>query len=1692
MTNKQNQPMENKKNLKKLFYQGLIVALAIASMFIFQYQNFAQKDLKTDIFDVNSPMVMADPPDNSTLPGNFSTFAVKLKNYVNLSTLNAVNFKLTDKNGQYVESSIWFEHMSKTIYLQPWNILPTPESTNAFNLNLSADLKDIYGNSIGPATIRYVVKNAPDNTPPVVLWTSPGNGDSSVNPNSRGYILVGFNKAMNPDLDRTGTWTSTATLPPYPLTSYEPDIHAMRIDFFDPLPPNTVIPITLQSNLIKDASGNAMQQNYTFTFTTGPYDAPANLTAGIDFKKSGFEVFFNKPIQKETAINPTMYTLVCDANQINISNASFDYLIKEKKLLVGNLNLAENSRCAVTFSADFWSLDGYGFDPDARTVTGNQTRIATAGKDYYNRRATEASWFRWKSCTSCKGIIDNDAKFFYPTEAVPMSKMAGDITSYTFSLMLSKAHRNGDIIKLTLPGFDVHSATIPSVPINKNITTGNTKVVTFSNIKNNPDTGTIELTLNIANGVTIGENGAYLKFMIANIGNPLIASDSYAGQWKSASSQGGFTIEGPHLFSPITVQKKGNGQITVRVLNEDTGAGINGIPLVFKGAAIGAKKFVTDSTGAVIFTNIAVPEDITKSNYVRVYLDEGQIPANFSPQSAKSLSFNLNASTPAATGNLLLKAASTLQIRGTITHPGSLGGTQVHVWTGGSASIKKTLTLSGSGATNFTIYPPKEGDYQVGISNFVDFNGEGRERTNMITPVPISLFVTSATSPVNVNFSLLQATQSITGILQNNEGKPIPNGRISITSEHENNNVWLSDTTITNTDGTYSIGAIPGNFVMEAYRQGFSYRTKKAVTVKTNDTIITMDFVLKEPTIAVGGMVKDMNGLGIKDANVSCINAKGDTSDAQTDQQGQYNLYVDSGESSCRALTAAKGYVDAIKKRSITGPVTNFDFSEDGAVQFSAIVGKLLITENQPANNVLVTAIKYNSQKIIGQEYSTRTELDGKFNLRVATNNPGETYKVIYINESGISEAANKVTVGPNITDLGAIVYPRQNIVTFSAANIPASVNELTLNLYSANTQSVNFGVIGVFNGRASEKVKLPNGNYRLEAIIQGLGKKILEFSLTGGDTSINIDFADTVLTTLTVQVNDSIAKTPLEDVFVEAVGNNNGLFASAKTNTNGQATLQIAPGTYTIRASKKDFLPVNSPTKADKTQYTLELTAAAASITGTVKDTNNNAVVNAVVNAAAVDKSATVNETTDQSGNFNLKVAPNTIWNIMATTTDGKFTNQNNINAGTANLVLTANQTVSGFTPETPAINNIDATQDNYITTKFANLEIDNNSLGSNANGTNIVLKKVAAVPKTDTATPVGFGIEINATDTMGSNITKSNNPFGIQINFDKDTIGAMSSVSGFNKKTLKGSVGYYDDIKKTWILLPTTQIVKVQMAPGSNYTRVSIDDYIASPSEQYAGANDIFIENTANTNHLSVFALVNKEEINTSAPTTPTPPTQTQQSVGGTAPGQSSSSGGSSGGGSSGGSLNSPTGGTGDNNAPLRGAASPQEKKGLKAKKTLTFMINKISVKQYDPIRIFGMGSATSQIIANISGREKITLRINTASDGSYSYNLDTTLLPLGRYGIQIQDGDLQSKKIYFIVGTENILSEDVAAIVGDLNKDGFVNLIDFSIMAYWYGQNQPTNAEEKAYYNGADLNKDGVVDLQDFRILIVNWTG
>ena len=155
-------------------------------------------------------------------------------------------------------------------------------------------------------------------------------------------------------------------------------------------------------------------------------------------------------------------------------------------------------------------------------------------------------------------------------------------------------------------------------------------------------------------------------------------------------------------------------------------------------------------------------------------------------------------------------------------------------------------------------------------------------------------------------------------------------------------------------------------------------------------------------------------------------------------------------------------------------------------------------------------------------------------------------------------------------------------------------------------------------------------------------------------------------------------------------------------------------------------------------------------------------------------------------------------------------------------------------------------------------------------------------------------------------------------------------------------------------------------------------------------------------------------------------------------------------------------------------------------------TIDVDKSTVKKGESIAIFGQSVSDAEITIEINSDQPFFNKVQADKDGVYLYNFDTSVLEMGQHFTKSKaalNGEISSfgKAVSFAVGTETVKEEDKQeqeVSKGNLNGDNRVNLVDFSIMAYWYNRPSPPD--------NVDLNNDGKVDLIDFSIMAYYWTG
>ena len=153
-------------------------------------------------------------------------------------------------------------------------------------------------------------------------------------------------------------------------------------------------------------------------------------------------------------------------------------------------------------------------------------------------------------------------------------------------------------------------------------------------------------------------------------------------------------------------------------------------------------------------------------------------------------------------------------------------------------------------------------------------------------------------------------------------------------------------------------------------------------------------------------------------------------------------------------------------------------------------------------------------------------------------------------------------------------------------------------------------------------------------------------------------------------------------------------------------------------------------------------------------------------------------------------------------------------------------------------------------------------------------------------------------------------------------------------------------------------------------------------------------------------------------------------------------------------------------------------------------TIDIDKTEVKQGEDITIFGQSLPQANILIRVSSGEDFFATTVADKDGFYLYHFDTTVLDYGAYtatskaSIKNQLVSSFGRVVDFLVGTKTIVKTKEEVLKGDLNNDGRVNLVDFSILIYWFDRpDVPVRV---------DLNGDGKSGFVDFSIMAYYWTG
>jgi cysteine-rich repeat protein len=152
-------------------------------------------------------------------------------------------------------------------------------------------------------------------------------------------------------------------------------------------------------------------------------------------------------------------------------------------------------------------------------------------------------------------------------------------------------------------------------------------------------------------------------------------------------------------------------------------------------------------------------------------------------------------------------------------------------------------------------------------------------------------------------------------------------------------------------------------------------------------------------------------------------------------------------------------------------------------------------------------------------------------------------------------------------------------------------------------------------------------------------------------------------------------------------------------------------------------------------------------------------------------------------------------------------------------------------------------------------------------------------------------------------------------------------------------------------------------------------------------------------------------------------------------------------------------------------------------------TLRINDVTVNPGDTIQISGQALPNAAVDVHFNNSQ-IVERVTANASGNWQLAFNTSRLGAAAHTVRARyvlgTGRLTTQSSFSSTVQLFVGVDGVATRPSDLNRDGLVNLIDFSILIFWWG----TNAGQSN--PSADINGNGNVGLEDFSILLFNWTG
>lgn len=1130
---------------------------------------------------------------------------------------------------------------------------------------------------------------------------------------------------------------------------YNPGKNSVFVVPSSALSPNTVYTITLSPS-VTDLAGNGVATT-SYTYTTGGADSNNPGIKDVRCDDYACKIMFSKQMNSDSQVGSKWSSSVINSSNIllektapssaviSLTGKSFGYDPVTFALSISGLSgLSSGNSFRVTVSSSAKDISENliatsssenifnGKVEDSKTTFGQFGDVGMFSPPTQGITGAAVGGAEFKPQGFGSFTADQFA-FGQADVATPFNQSAGaDSNVFQVRFTPGVAIQNGDVVSLTFPdGTSISSAMIDTQsPFYTDFNQFASGVVSSTIVSVLNGLGEIAVTLGVSGSPTVNDP---LTIDLKKIVNPLVPKGPQTGGYTVGIkiTRSGATIANKTSM-PYYIMAGGSNTLIVDVVagssTSSPANGASGDVYIHGGGPSGPmdKQLVLvdgdvvavdgDATSSVIYSNLSDGCYFVGTDPF-ISFDTGDYFGQMSPEpvclsggESKTKWLLLSPASGGSTATLTVKMVDS---NGS---PYNFGGKDIDIFAGGpNKFVVKTLTSVGTAATNgYQLKLNADGHWFVGMGPAMAKGLSASKPVSLgVTPPPsvdivvknidttpvLSTSLNTLPSGVSysngvVTFTFASADKSIAGTVKDAAGNGLANVEVFAHQQGLGSSIF----TQTNASGTFSLSVSDyGNYEIGAQSGGIPSTIKNIelrnesglkIYMDGKDVTNSLNLTLKKAAYTISGKVLSGSSDGIAYAPVIAVDANGNSVFGQTGSDGSYTLFVDNGTWTVRAelpsskTDACGTFTKTVTVAGSSQSSQNITSSNDSC---STLSGTVTVNSTNISNVPLFIEQwdNANNRPAGGVRKNTATDSSGAYSVKLGNGD----YRIGTL-DPNYGELSATTTVSGNTTK-NITVGALQNI-TFNFTGGNSTMNAL---VELKNSTDSNKRISRQINGlNSSSAFSVPSGStYNYFVNVFGIGSYDGTVA-AGSSTTINLgSSSDYITVTGTVYVDNSTTtgKTGVLVNFTNATTT-----VSAITDDNGQYSIKLKAGSYTVADSLSGYVPTKGAnisfststsaydfggSNADQTS----LKTAGFTIEGTVNNSSASAMSEGYVwasNASSTVVTAQIN--TD--GSYSLPVTAG-VWTIKAvgplhteTTKSGAVTITNSSQTG-VNFQLTA-----------------------------------------------------------------------------------------------------------------------------------------------------------------------------------------------------------------------------------------------------------------------------------------------------------------------------------------------------------------------------------------------------------------------------------